>query len=100
MHRRGQGTDIADRVSQIAFGGNRDDREQSEVVDHPAPSRVIVVGRLLEHDDRNADGRADLEAQVDRLGGRVYVQMDHGYQPIGAQLYREVRQLFLSRFDV
>jgi putative peptide zinc metalloprotease protein len=31
-------------------------------------------------------------------GGRVYVRFDHGAEPLGFQVYRRVRQLFLSRF--
>jgi putative peptide zinc metalloprotease protein len=33
-------------------------------------------------------------------GGRVYVRFDHGLEPLAAQWYRRVRQLFLSRFEV
>jgi putative peptide zinc metalloprotease protein len=34
------------------------------------------------------------------LGGRVYVRFDHGTETLGSQLYRRVRQIFLSRFHV
>jgi len=34
------------------------------------------------------------------LGGRSYVRFDHGWAPLGAQWYRKIRQLFLSRFNV
>jgi putative peptide zinc metalloprotease protein len=34
------------------------------------------------------------------LGGRAYVRIDHGWAPLGVQLYRSFRQLFLSRFNV
>ena len=37
---------------------------------------------------------------VDRLGGRTYVRFDHGMEPLGWQWYRQLRQLFLRRFDV
>jgi putative peptide zinc metalloprotease protein len=40
------------------------------------------------------------EASLPYLGGRVFVRFDHGYQPIGLQVYRALRQLFLRRFDV
>ena len=40
------------------------------------------------------------EAPTDFLGKRVYVRFDHGYEPIGFQLYRSVRQLFLRQFGV
>ncbi len=35
-----------------------------------------------------------------RVGERVYALFDHGYEPIALQLFRSVRQLFLSRFHV
>jgi hypothetical protein len=31
------------------------------------------------------------------VGGRVYVRFDHGKAPVVAQVYRELRQVFLSR---
>jgi len=34
------------------------------------------------------------------LGARVYVRFDHGFEPIGFQIYRVLRQLFLRQFDV
>ena len=34
------------------------------------------------------------------LGSRVYIRFDHGYEPVGFQLYRSFRRLLLSRFDV
>lgn len=34
------------------------------------------------------------------LGNRVYVRFDHGFEPLGWQLYRALRQLLLSRFGV
>jgi putative peptide zinc metalloprotease protein len=40
------------------------------------------------------------EASVPYLGARVFVRFDHGYQPVGLQLYRALRQLFLRQFDV
>jgi putative peptide zinc metalloprotease protein len=38
--------------------------------------------------------------QVVNVGGRVHVRFDHGWAPLGIQWYRQVRQLFLSRFNV
>jgi putative peptide zinc metalloprotease protein len=40
------------------------------------------------------------ELPLVNAGGRVYVRFDHGTEPLGFQLYRRVRQLFLSRFHV
>lgn len=34
------------------------------------------------------------------LGSRVHVRFDHGYEPVGFQVYRSVRRLLLRRFDV
>jgi putative peptide zinc metalloprotease protein len=34
------------------------------------------------------------------IGSRVYVRFDHGFEPIAFQVYRNVRQLFLRRFNV
>ncbi len=42
----------------------------------------------------------ELEEPVSRLGGRAYVRFDHGFEPLGQQWYRSLRQLFLSRFRV
>jgi len=34
------------------------------------------------------------------VGGRMYVRFDHGYEPLVYRWYREVRQVFLRRFNV
>jgi putative peptide zinc metalloprotease protein len=34
------------------------------------------------------------------LGARIYVRFDHGLEPVGFQIYRALRQLFLRHFDV
>jgi len=39
------------------------------------------------------------EVPVSNYGTRVYVRFDHGYEPIGLQAYRQIRQLFLARFN-
>jgi putative peptide zinc metalloprotease protein len=41
-----------------------------------------------------------LDAIPSAFGGRVYVRFDHIGEPLLSQLYRRVRQLFLSRFHV
>ena len=33
-------------------------------------------------------------------GSRVLLRFDHGHEPLAAQWYRRLRQLFLSRFHV
>ena len=37
---------------------------------------------------------------VSEMGGRVYARFNHGNEPLALRLYREVRQLFLRRFNV
>jgi putative peptide zinc metalloprotease protein len=34
------------------------------------------------------------------IGGRVYTKFSHGYEPLAFQWYRNIRQLFLKRFNV
>jgi putative peptide zinc metalloprotease protein len=34
------------------------------------------------------------------LGARVHVRFDHGFEPLGFQVYRALRRLFLRQFDV
>jgi putative peptide zinc metalloprotease protein len=34
------------------------------------------------------------------VGARAYVRFDHGYEPIGLQAYRRIRQVFLKRFNI
>jgi len=40
------------------------------------------------------------DSQLVNLGGRAYVRFDHGRAPLAAQWYMQIRQLFLSRFNV
>ncbi|OOZ37686.1 HlyD family efflux transporter periplasmic adaptor subunit [Solemya velesiana gill symbiont] len=63
-------------------------------------------------DPRDNNGRTTLErvfeleiglpteAGSSFLGSRVFVRFDHGYEPIGFQIYRSLRQLFLRQFSV
>jgi len=37
---------------------------------------------------------------VTEMGGRAYVRFDHGSEPLAWRLYRDLRQLFLKRFNV
>jgi putative peptide zinc metalloprotease protein len=39
-------------------------------------------------------------AGIRTFGGRVYVRFDHGWEPLATRWYRQIRQLFLSRFYV
>lgn len=40
------------------------------------------------------------EARTEYLGTRIFVRFDHGYEPLGFQAWRSLRQLFLRRFGV
>ena len=42
----------------------------------------------------------DVARPVARIGGRTYVRFSHGFEPLGVQWFRRIRQLFLRRFDV
>lgn len=78
------------------------------------PSTVLGVagGGTIAVDPRKAGGRKSLEPlfQIDLgltepvddvfFGSRVYVRFDHGWDPLGFQMYRRVRQVFLRRFSV
>jgi putative peptide zinc metalloprotease protein len=78
------------------------------------PSRVLSSdgGGALPVDPRDPHGgrslqrlfQLDLELPPDAadvmLGTRAHVRFDHAMEPIGMQLYRRVRQLFLSRLNV
>ncbi len=37
--------------------------------------------------------------QLERVGGRAWVRFEHGFEPLGFQLYRHATQLFLKQFD-
>jgi putative peptide zinc metalloprotease protein len=78
------------------------------------PSRVLSAegGGMLPADPRDPHGAKSLQRlfQLDlelpaglpdvMLGTRAHVRFDHAMEPIGMQLYRRVRQLFLSRLNV
>ena len=40
------------------------------------------------------------EVRSSYLGARVFVRFDHGFEPVGFQIYRALRQLLLRQFDV
>ena len=42
----------------------------------------------------------DVPQVPEYIGGRVLVQFDHGFEPLGVQGYRAIRQLLLRRFNV
>jgi putative peptide zinc metalloprotease protein len=78
----------------------------------PTAALGIGGGGRFAVDPRDPDGRATLErvfeievelpdaVETDFLGRRMYVRFDHGYEAVGFQMYRALRQLFLRRFGV
>jgi putative peptide zinc metalloprotease protein len=79
----------------------------------PSAALGTEGGGALAVDPTDRDGRKAVQRffQVDlglpqdrrgapRVGGRVYVRFDHGWEPIGMQWFRRARQLFLARFNV
>ncbi len=56
------------------------------------PSRTLTLQRSFQFD-------LELDGPVGEYGRRVLVRFDHGYRPLGAVLYRRLRQIVLSRFD-
>jgi putative peptide zinc metalloprotease protein len=56
---------------------------------------VTAMGRVFQ-----LDLALPPEVRSSYLGARVYVRFNHGFEPVGFQLYRGLRQLFLRRFDV
>jgi putative peptide zinc metalloprotease protein len=41
-----------------------------------------------------------IDVKSEYLGARIYVRFNHGYEPIGFQLYRSFRRLLLRQFNV
>jgi putative peptide zinc metalloprotease protein len=78
----------------------------------PAAALGTEGGGKVVVDPRQVEGRTALGKlfQVDlelptasgllNAGGRAHVRFDHGHRPLGQQWYREIRQLFLRRFNI
>jgi putative peptide zinc metalloprotease protein len=64
-------------------------------VDPQEPGGTKTFEKLFQFD-------LELLEPVDQvyIGGRVYVRFDHGYEPLGFQFYRGIRQMLLRRFNV
>ena len=56
---------------------------------------VTAMGRVFQ-----LDLALPPEVRSSYLGARVYVRFNHGFEPVGFQVYRALRQLFLRAFDV
>jgi putative peptide zinc metalloprotease protein len=78
----------------------------------PSPALGLAGGGAIPIDPRDPDGRTTLERvfefeiqlpsenSAEFIGQRMNVRFDHGYEPIGLQMYRAFRQLLLRRFSV
>ena len=81
---------------------------------HQLPTAALgsAGGGLFATDPGDREGRTTLErvfeieislppeGHTEYLGTRMYVRFDHGYEPLGIQAWRALRQLFLRRFGV
>ncbi len=63
--------------------------------DPTARQPLTPIGTVFMVDLRPADGRP-----LTRIGERVWIRFHHGDAPLGAQLLRSVRQVFLRDLDV
>lgn len=63
-------------------------------IDPRAKNEPITFEALFQFDIAFA-----LEEAMPRYGERVYVRFEHGSETAARQLYRQVRQVFLKRFD-
>jgi len=78
----------------------------------PSPALALQAGGSQAVDTRDPKNprtlqrtfQFDLELPVEAAnagaGGHVWVRFDHGFEPLGLQWFRRLRQLLLSRFDV
>lgn len=78
----------------------------------PSPALGSLGGGRIPIDPRDNKGVTALERVFEfevalprseariHLGQRIAVRFDHGYEPVGLQIYRSVRQVFLRLFDV
>jgi len=78
----------------------------------PTPALGVMGGGTIPTDPRDPDGVRTLERYFEFelrlpdsdsglfLGRRVTIKLDHGYLPVGFQLIRSLRQLFLRLYGV
>jgi putative peptide zinc metalloprotease protein len=65
------------------------------VMDPSAPEGTKTLDRFFQLELRLASS-----VPISTIGSRVYVRFDHGTEALAWRLYRNVRQLFLKRFNV
>ncbi|MGR8919273.1 MAG: hypothetical protein ACU85V_06625 [Gammaproteobacteria bacterium] len=78
----------------------------------PTPALALEHGGTIATDPRDPEGLRTLERtfqfdiEIDQaltdlpVGGRAYVRFEHEDEPLAVQVFRRVRQLFLSHFNV
>ncbi len=67
----------------------------SFISDPRDPKGTKSLQRLFQFDVELAEAATPM-----MFGGRAHVRFDFAPQPLGAQIYRRLRQLFLARLDV
>jgi putative peptide zinc metalloprotease protein len=82
----------SDRLPHPALGG---EGGGTVAVDPRDAHGVTAVERIFQ-----VDLELPAPAPLVNLGGRVHVRFDHGRAPLATQWYRELRQVFLARFNV
>ena len=65
------------------------------LLDPTDPANMKALERMLQLELRFIEA-----FPVAKMGDRIYVRFDHGTEPLAWQLYRNIRQLFLKRFNV
>ncbi len=82
----------SDRLPSAALGYSGGGR----VAIDPRDTQGVVAMEKLFQVDLELPSRLPLL----NIGSRVYVRFDHGWEPLAVQWARELRQLFLARFNV
>lgn len=83
---------VSDKLPSAALGSRGGGQA---VADPRDASGAAALERLYQ-----IDLRIDAPSEARGIGGRVHVRFDHGTEPLASLLYRELRQLFLKRFNV
>lgn len=65
------------------------------VMDTSDPDNMKALAKVLQ-----LELGFTLPLRVSTMGGRAYVRFDHGEEPLAWRIYRNIRQLFLRRFNV
>ena len=82
----------SDRLPSPALGSRGGGRF---AVDPADPDGVKTLAPVFQLELTLSQG-----APIREIGGRAYVRLDHGSEPLAAQAYRSLRRLFLSRLGV